>query len=686
MKRRLVARVWLRQLRLYAFLPLYAAFLFRRFPAHVFSPLQHRRMKTSTFRFVFGWLLSYALPLLGQAPDTLLPLPTAVVEAPRLRAQVVGERVERWDSLRLAAYAGANLGEVLVREGGAYIKSYGLGSLATTSVRGGSAGHTLVLWNGLPIAGPSLGLLDVALLPAVFVDELSLHYGGQSSLWGSGAIGGVLSLDNRPAFGQGWSARLTALGGSFGEREGQAQLTYGGRGWAVSGRAFRRTADNDFPYVPAPGLAERRLDHAGAAGEGWQSSVYWRPGPRQSVALHGWGQRARRDIPATLTQTRSEASQADSVLRLAAHWQHRGRRWLSQARGGYFHERIYYQDPALRTFAPSQFTTALVEAESEAQLSARSRVQGGVLYGYATARTTGYADAPPTQQQWALFGAWRWQWRSGQARLSARQEWINGRPQPPAPALSASVNMGKRLELRALIARNFRLPTFNDRYWTPGGNPNLRPEQGWSQEAGLHLRAGGLTASATAYHRYIHNWILWYPAPGQSYWSAGNVAAVRSRGAELRLSWRCQWGHWTAAVDAGYDLTYSTNEIALELPRIRAGEQLIYVPRHQAFAGLRLMGRGFSFSYQHRYTGKVGALAAPLPAYQLGFGRVGYLLGSKPGAAMSCNLFVQVNNLWNARYEAVERRPMPGRYFQAGVQWGFKRPLRSDELNPFSSQ
>jgi iron complex outermembrane receptor protein len=649
-----------------------------------FSPLQHKRMNTSALRLLFGCLLGYALPVYGQAPDTLLALPEAVVEAPRLRALVVGERVERWDSLRLTAYVGANLGEVLAREGGAYIKSYGLGSLATTSVRGGSAGHTLVLWNGLPIAGPSLGLLDVALLPAAFVDELSLHYGGQSSLWGSGAIGGVLSLDNRPAFGQGWMARLTALGGSFGEREGQAQLVYGGRKLAVSARAFRRAADNDFPYVPAPGLAERRLDHAGARSAGWQSSVFWRPGRRQLVALHGWGQRAQRDIPATLTQTRSEASQADSVLRIAAHWQHQGRRWVSQARAGYFHERIYYQDPALRTFAPSQFEVALVEAESEAQLSARSRVQLGLLYSYAMALTTGYDEAPPVQQQWAAFGAWRRQWRRGQARLSVRQEWINGRPQPPAPALSAGVNLSKRLELRALAARNFRLPTFNDRYWMPGGNPELRPEQGWSQEAGLHLKLNGLTASATAYHRYIRNWILWYPAPGLGYWSAGNVAAVRSRGAELRLSWRRAWGQWAATIDAGYDLALSTNEIALERPRIQAGEQLVYVPRHQAWVALRFTRGGLALAYQHRYTGGVSTLTEPLPAYQLGFARAAYAWPSRRRA--EGNLFVQVNNLWNAPYQAVERRPMPGRYFQAGLQLCLRRPLPAEESNSFSSQ
>ena len=35
------------------------------------------------------------------------------------------------------------------------------------------------------------------------------------------------------------------------------------------------------------------------------------------------------------------------------------------------------------------------------------------------------------------------------------------------------------------MARSYRAPTLNERYWVPGGNPALLPEAGWGSEAGL---------------------------------------------------------------------------------------------------------------------------------------------------------------------------------------------------------
>lgn len=604
--------------------------------------------------------------------DTSLLLQEAVVMAPRARAVALGERSEHWDSLQLARYSAANLADLLSREGGVFIKSYGLGSLATSSVRGGSAGHTLVHWNGLPITSPSLGLLDVSLLPVAFTDELSLTYGGQSALWGSGAIGGLIGLNNRAMYGQGWGLKTQFQGGSFGERDIQARLSYSNDRLALQSRFFYREANNDFPYEPSPGLGIRRQAHAAIRQLGLMQSAYWRLSPRQELAAHLWMQQSERQIPPTLVQNRSEAQQADSLLRLALHWQRRANKWLQQTRTGFFQERIRYEDPSLRLSSPSAFTTFVAETETEYRPQDNSLWQCGLNYTYTTAQTTGYRDAPPIQHQWAVFAAWRQHWTPRwHTRLAARQEWVNGQLLPLMPSLGLSLKLADTWEARAQLSRNYRFPTFNDRYWSPGGNPNLLPEQGWSQEAGLHTRQGRWLLSATAYHRYLQHWVLWYPAPGQSYWQAGNVAAVRSRGLELRFKGQGSWAQWHWRLDGGYDYTRSTNEVSLSLPLIKAGEQLVYVPLHQAYVGVYLSRRNWSWAYQHRYTGGITTLSEPLPAYQLGFGRMGYALQK---AAWGGSLFLQVNNLWNAHYQAVERRPMPGRQYQLGLQLNLHRP------------
>ena len=72
--------------------------------------------------------------------------------------------------------------ELLNQLSGVHIRSYGSGSLATSSVRGGSAGHTLVLWNNVPISSPLLGLLDLSLLHRSAFDSATLVKGGLSSV------------------------------------------------------------------------------------------------------------------------------------------------------------------------------------------------------------------------------------------------------------------------------------------------------------------------------------------------------------------------------------------------------------------------------------------------------------------------------------------------------------------------
>ena len=110
------------------------------------------------------------------------------------------------------------------------------------------------------------------------------------------------------------------------------------------------------------------------------------------------------------------------------------------------------------------------------------------------------------------------------------------------------------------------------------------------------------------------------------------------------------------------------NEVAVSNPRLAAGEQLAYVPIHQAFGQLSIGGDTWEARYLHRFTGHVTTLTDPLDAYQLGS------LGARKRlhlARFDLNFFIQIENLWNKTYRVVERRPMPGRYLQSGFSLRF---------------
>ncbi|MEZ4935686.1 MAG: Plug domain-containing protein, partial [Saprospiraceae bacterium] len=176
----------------------------------------------------FCLLFSSVLPvcLSAQSPDTVRLLQTVEISAAPIRQQTTGERQEFWQTDNLQNHTSNNLGELLSMQSGVFVKSYGLGSSATTSIRGGSAGHTQVIWNGLPVQNPMLGQLDFSLIPVGFVDKMTIAFGGNTATWGSGAIGGTVFLENEVVDKQGFTIKSRSELGSFGWWDQQVKFQY----------------------------------------------------------------------------------------------------------------------------------------------------------------------------------------------------------------------------------------------------------------------------------------------------------------------------------------------------------------------------------------------------------------------------------------------------------------------------
>lgn len=604
--------------------------------------------------------------------DTVLALPEVSVMESHLRSNA-SERTERWDSTELQPFSHTHIGELLEQQSGVFVKNYGPGSIATLSTRGSSAGHTLVTWNGLPIQSPMLGLLDVSLLPTAFADEASLSLGGNSSLWGSGAIGGVLALENRPIESTPLRVQAQSAIGSFGRFDNQLKFELSRGKWGSSSTLLRQHADNDFPYLIANGKTEKTLTNSAREQLGLLQEFYWKPKENQQLAIHFWWQNSYREIPPTTVQTRSEATQEDDIFRTALHWKRMGKHSVWQARLGFFHEEIDFQDPQILLSAVSHFWTGVGEVEGQLLLAEGLKMTVGVNQMVTRAFADEY-ESPPTESQTAVFASLRQNLEKTTLQLAVRQSIVDGELLGLTPSLSLRQDVNDYLHLRGKLSRNYRLPTMNDRFWRPGGNPELSPEIGWSQELGLVTEKSEgqhrFRYEATVYNRNIQDWILWSPKNGEPFWSANNLAEVWSRGIEQRLSWHWHLPKAKIKLTGGHDFTRSTNERAIEQPKIKAGEQLIYVPRHQFFGRFAFEVRSWQLAYRHRYSGSVRTTTEPLEGYYLGSIRADWKFQRNP---VRVRVFCQIRNVWNASYRVVERRPMPGRNWQIGFRLNFEK-------------
>lgn len=613
-------------------------------------------------------LLLHAPGAWAQRTDTVLQLPVAEITASNLREANIGSRQETWDS---TWQLGQNIGDRLGSSSGIFLKTYGLGSLATTSIRGAAAVQTAVVWEGFSLRNPALGLIDLSLLPSVFADEISLQFGGGSAAWGSGAIGGTILLQNKPQLGRGFGAEAGLGLGSFGQRIAEAKLRFGRSNWASATRAFHQRATNDFSYPVGPGLPRRQQTNAALRQSGLLQEFHFKPAANQLVSSSVWAQTSSRELPPTSTQSRSMAHQADDLLRATLHWKSWGPHAATHAKAGLFYEKIDYRDEQTGLVAISRFWTEVAELDHQWEWGKAHRLQVGANQTFTKAFSDNYAQ-PPERHELAMFAAYTFQQGKWQLQANARQGLADGERVPFVPSLGLCYAWRKGLKLRAQTGRNFRLPTLNDLYWQPGGNAGLQPESGWSAELGLDFslkRKIGYQYGVTVFHRRIQNWILWHLAEAAAYYTPANLAEVWSRGIEQRASLGFSLGpHTQVALALGYDLVHSTNEVAVSNPRLAAGEQLAYVPIHQAFGQLSIGGDTWEARYLHRFTGPVTTLTDPLDAYQLGS------LGARKRlhlARFDLNFFIQIENLWNKTYRVVERRPMPGRYLQSGFSLRF---------------
>ena len=79
-----------------------------------------------------------------------------------------------------------------------YIKNYGVGQLATVSMRGLGAENVSVLWAGIPVNSPLLGLYNLNLIPNSLIQDISYHStGNRLTSGGSIQIGSPISSTHK---------------------------------------------------------------------------------------------------------------------------------------------------------------------------------------------------------------------------------------------------------------------------------------------------------------------------------------------------------------------------------------------------------------------------------------------------------------------------------------------------------
>lgn len=155
-------------------------------------------------------------PEVVQVPDVIVSATKTEIPAKQATSAVeviTGEELERKkiktviDGLRLA-------------QGVFATSSGGPGTQATVKMRGAFARHTLVMIDGVIVNSPTDGAYNFANLTAENIDRIEILRGAQSMLYGSDAIGGVISIYTKKGSGKPTASAFIEYGSFATFREG----------------------------------------------------------------------------------------------------------------------------------------------------------------------------------------------------------------------------------------------------------------------------------------------------------------------------------------------------------------------------------------------------------------------------------------------------------------------------------
>lgn len=604
--------------------------------------------------------------------DSAFTLNGVTIESDRLSSLNAGYKFQEADSLSMQMHQNDELATLLKNHSSVFIKSYGLGSIATSSFRGGSASQTSLLWNGFVLNSITNGIADLSLSPVCFADEIQIQHGGSCTLWGSGALGGAIHLNNKAKYDQGWNLSTGASFGSFASNRQHIKLSYSNKRWSHNLRIFNKTALNNFKYSNPYSLENRTLNNAEVIQRGLMTSNYFRPNSNHEFSLHYWYQYNDRQVPPTLTQVISRAKQYDEFSRVSTAWKWRHGRAYTNFRLAYFNEQLaYIDDPVQSNFHTHVFIS---EAEFGGPIGKAGMVNLGINNTYSKAKNENY-NSDPMQNRFALFGSYKLRSNSNKlvSIISFRQEVLQSKLVPFTFALGAEYKFLKWLSFKTNVARVYRNPTFNDLYWNPGGNPNLKPEDGYSEEAGVILKKKGqhtgIKLESTLFSRQVKNWIIWLPTQG--YWQPQNILEVWSRGIETTTQLHYNFKKWKSELDLNSNYVVTTNLKASSENDGSVNKQLIYVPMYSGRARFSLSYNDATLGYTYNYTGyryTTSDNSEYLEPFSLSTLYCSYTHKLKQ---IHIDLFFRVNNLTNTSYQAILNRPMPLRNYQTGITINF---------------
>lgn len=580
-----------------------------------------------------------------------------------------------------------NVGEVLKSVGATLVKSYGaVGSLETVSLRGSTDAQVLILIDGQRLNNSQQGSVDLSSLPLNAIEKIEVVKGGNSAMYGSDAVGGVINIITKSSNRKNsMEYTINGLYGTYNTQVYNASLGQGIGNFSYFVSYNKTKSDGDYLYKGATGDKIKLKNGDTGSDNIFLKAGYLLEDQSKLSAFYKY-RKSDNGSPGSIEYPNASARNKIDNNHISLSYEGLTFENFAFNFNGYImKQEHHYIDPeSWMGIEESIYNSRSLGAL--AQVFTDLNKLGLLSYGYEFRQDKLESDhlvngnSVPFigdrqrnvhslyfQDDWKYDISHNWMISAVPAvRLDEYPEESIGTQFSPKIGISISHDDEWRGSIRGNIGKVFRAPTYNDLYWPEDtwtkGNPNLKPEKGITFDFGFIIqfaKYGSWSIESTYFSSNLDDLILWAPAEK---WMPTNIAKATINGIESKINWK-GFGD-LISIQTGY--TYLNAKDDGDDP-LTSGRFLIYRPKNKVDLGVNFNFDIYSINLFYNFVGKRFHDAEnkiEMGSYEL----INANLGIRQKIEnIELNFRLEGNNLMDKEYQATQGSPLPGREIRFSI-------------------
>ena len=618
--------------------------------------------------------------------EIIKPQTLSGVQLSRLNSQTVADALRYFSGVQLKDYGG-------------------IGGIKTVNIRSMGTNHVGVFYNGIQLGNAQNGQVDLGRYSLDNIEEISLYNGQKSNIFQSAkdfaSSSAIYIYTKRPTFapGKNYQVMVQMKTGSFGlanpsvvwnqrlsdnvTMSANAEYTYANGKYKFHYRRLQLNGDVAYDTTATRQNGDVEAVRAELGVYGRLRDGRWN--------INGYFYTSQRGIPGAIVNNvfrRGERQWDKSAfgqgafekkfsnvysLKISGKFAWDYSRYLRDDEKELYLNNHYYQKEVYVSVANLFAITDWWNVSASADLQWNAMDADLVDFAYptrwtelgaiATAVTLGRFNA-----QASLLGTFIQESARSRKAYTAGP---NRHELSPAVFVNYSPFDSDWFEVYGFFKKIFRMPTFNDLYYTEMGNANLEPEYTYQYDMGFsvnrnleHTFFDFVGVKADAYYNYVTNKIIAYPTGKQFRWTMINLGKVRIAGLEVSGDVAAHIGKVNMKLHSQY--TFQRARDYTNPSDSFYGDQIPYIPRHSVSVSYNANYRGWDFNYSFIYTGKryneqennLYNFEPPWYTHDLSLSK------ELNVGQVRLRIVGELNNVFNQDYEVIHNYPMPGRNFR----------------------